>query len=178
MHHLCSLSPQTPLPTTRNYFFFSHLQLPDNYTTYTFNEIIRRNQFKPTKRSNHHQWWISAMEKEPNNFEVDQDKARQALGELDQQFESLSTKQINPPKIRASSIGNLKEQVKNEPPEITGSFLGYTAFVLFVFSIFYNILFITVIRPSIDGPDEDIIMATDVTTTRSYQAPDVSQQQQ
>lgn len=100
MHHLCSLSPQTPLPTTRNYFFFSHLQLPDNYTTYTFNEIIRRNQFKPTKRSNHHQWWISAMEKEPNNFEVDQDKARQALGELDQQFESLSTKQINPPKIR------------------------------------------------------------------------------
>lgn len=68
--------------------------------------------------------------------------------------------------------------MKNEPPEITGSFLGYTAFVLFVFSIFYNILFITVIRPSIDGPDEDIIMATDVNTTRSYQAPDVSQQQQ
>lgn len=112
------------------------------------------------------------MENE-SKFEVDPDKARQALSDLDQQLDSLSIKQVNPPKIRASSIGNMKEQVRNEPPEITGSFLGYTAFVLFVFSIFYNILFITVIKPSVDGPDEDIV-ATDVTTT--YQPSVVSQQ--
>lgn len=70
--------------------------------------------------------------------------------------------------IAASSIGNLAEQAKNEPPEITGSFLRYTAFFLFLFTILYNVLFVTVIKPSVDGPDEDVA-DTDVTTT--YQAP-------
>ena len=55
----------------------------------------------PKKRSkNHHQWRISAVERDQSKFEVDQDKARKALSELDQQIESLSTKQPNSPKIK------------------------------------------------------------------------------
>lgn len=37
---------------------------------------------------------------EPQKYEVDTDKAREALQQLDQQLQSLSQKQINPPKIR------------------------------------------------------------------------------
>jgi len=56
-------------------------------------------------------------------------------------------------KNAASSLNsNLKEQMKDENIEISGSFLAFTAFSLFAFSIFYNILFLTVIKPSIDGP--------------------------
>ncbi|KAL2940774.1 putative transcription-associated protein 1 [Bienertia sinuspersici] len=163
MHHLCFLSPITPL-STKCCFLFN----PNNYyySTFDFNGIIRTTR----RRSNKYQWWISSMDnRESSNYEVDSDKAKQALSELDQQFESISLKQANSPRIKGSSIGSLKEQERNEPPDITGSFLGYTTFVLFLFSIFYNILFLTVIKPSIDGPDEDIV-ATDVTT--NYQAPD------
>lgn len=35
-----------------------------------------------------------------SEFEIDQDKARQALKKLDQQLQSISDKPINPPKIR------------------------------------------------------------------------------
>ncbi|KAJ8424750.1 hypothetical protein Cgig2_013531 [Carnegiea gigantea] len=90
------------------------------------------------------------MERE-SKFVVDPEKARQALKELDQQLGILSRKQVNPPKIRASSLNsNLKEQMKAESPEISGSFLAFTAFSLFAFTIFYNILFLTVIKPSMD----------------------------
>ncbi|XP_021729172.1 uncharacterized protein LOC110696196 [Chenopodium quinoa] len=175
MHHLCSLSPQTPLPTTTNNYF--HFFNPNNSTTnhglYGINWRFNPLNMLP-KRGIYHQGWIisSAMEND-SNFEVDQDKARQALSDLDQQLDSLSSKQVNPPKIRASSIGDLKGQVRDEPPEISGSYLGYTAFVLFLFTIFYNVLFYTVIKPSVDGPDEDIA-STDVTLT--YQTPDVISQ--
>lgn len=42
--------------------------------------------------------------------------------------------------------------------EISGTFLTYAASGLLLFTIFYNILFVTVIKPAIDGPDmmEDI----------------------
>ncbi|XP_021862490.1 uncharacterized protein [Spinacia oleracea] len=176
MHHLCSLSPQTPLPT--NYFLFNPITKTDNPTTnnnnnyycYYYGLIRRINPVIKPKRGNNYQRWISRVGNDDSEFEVDTNKARQALSDLDQQLESLSVKQVNPPKIRASSIGNLKEQVKNEPPEITESFLGYTAFVFFMFSIFYNILFITVIKPSIDGPDKDILSTNDVTI--AYRVPD------
>ncbi|XP_021771857.1 uncharacterized protein LOC110736001 [Chenopodium quinoa] len=169
MHHLCSLSPQTPL---NNCFHFFN---PNNSTTNNHGLYGINWRFNPLitlpKRSNYHQRWIisSAMEND-SNFVVDQDKARQALSDLDQQLDSLSSKQVNPPKIKASSIGSLKGQVRDEPPEISGSYLGYTAFVLFLLTIFYNVLFFTVIKPSVDGLDEDIV-STDVTST--YQTPDV-----
>lgn len=36
--------------------------------------------------------------------------------------------------------------------EISGSFLASAAAGLLIFTIFYNILFLTVIKPAIDGP--------------------------
>ncbi|KAH9605810.1 hypothetical protein KSS87_020404 [Heliosperma pusillum] len=155
MHHLWSLSPQTPLPF---HTLTSHsTTTTDNLLFSSFSPVIRRR--------NYHPWRVSATEQEPK-FEVDQEKARQALNDLDLQLESLSKKQINPPKIKASSLANLKVQLRDEPPEITGSVLGYFAFILFVFSIFYNIIFITVIRPYIDGPD-DIAVANVAATTEA-----------
>lgn len=45
---------------------------------------------------------VHAVEKDSQHFEVDPDKAREALQKLDQQLQSLSQKQIKPPKIRGT----------------------------------------------------------------------------
>lgn len=37
--------------------------------------------------------------------------------------------------------------------EISGSFLTYTASFLLVFTILYNVIFATVIKPAVDGPE-------------------------
>ena len=47
-------------------------------------------------------------------------------------------------------------------PEISESFLVNSAVALFLFTIFYNVLFITVIKPAIDGPDRVVPAATTV----------------
>ncbi|XP_057515170.1 uncharacterized protein LOC130796790 isoform X2 [Amaranthus tricolor] len=129
MHHLNSFSSQTPLTARScsnsiisNKTAISSSSSIDATNHGIFCKVCRKQPlFMPKKRSkNHHQWRISAVERDQSKFEVDQDKARKALSELDQQIESLSTKQPNSPKIKASSIGNLAEQAKNEPPEITG----------------------------------------------------------
>ncbi|XP_052187387.1 uncharacterized protein LOC127798108 [Diospyros lotus] len=91
-----------------------------------------------------------AVERE-SEFEVDPDKARQALAKLDQQLQSLSQKQVNPPKRKASDLDQPPVQMREETPEFSVSFLAYSAFALLIFTIFYNLLFITVIKPSIDG---------------------------
>ncbi|XP_042484119.1 uncharacterized protein LOC122064480 [Macadamia integrifolia] len=99
---------------------------------------------------------LSAMEKE-SHFELDPDKAREALAELDQQLQSLSQKQVTPSKDRVSSSNlvpepnDARDLFREEMPELSGSFLAYSAFALFMFTIFYNIIFITVIKPSVDG---------------------------
>lgn len=41
---------------------------------------------------------------------------------------------------------------EEEDSDISGSFWAYAAAFLFLFTIFYNILFLTVIKPSIDVP--------------------------
>ncbi|GKU94030.1 hypothetical protein SLEP1_g7570 [Rubroshorea leprosula] len=38
-------------------------------------------------------------------------------------------------------------------PEVSGSFLTYLAGGLLIFTVFYNILFYTVIKPGIDGQE-------------------------
>ncbi|KAK4275235.1 hypothetical protein QN277_018352 [Acacia crassicarpa] len=96
---------------------------------------------------------------ESQEYEIDRDKAREALQKLDQQLQSLSTKQVSSPKLKASDVkfeeaerveySNLNMRAKEF--EISDSFLGYTAVVLVLFTIFYNFLFYTVIAPSIDG---------------------------
>ncbi|OWM73504.1 hypothetical protein CDL15_Pgr026603 [Punica granatum] len=88
-------------------------------------------------------------------YEIDQDKAREALSKLDQQLESLSKKPIPSPKIRASDVKLSRDRTATEEDatELSGSFLAYLTVALLVFTIFYNVLFYTVIKPSIDGPE-------------------------
>uniref|UniRef100_A0A5B6YTL8 Uncharacterized protein n=1 Tax=Davidia involucrata TaxID=16924 RepID=A0A5B6YTL8_DAVIN len=93
-----------------------------------------------------------AVEKD-SEFEVDPDKAREALRKLDQQLQSISQKQINPPKIRASDLNRARDEMREEVSKSYGSSLAYLAFALVVFTIFYNVIFITVIKPSIDGEE-------------------------
>ncbi|XP_028771478.1 uncharacterized protein LOC114728727 isoform X2 [Neltuma alba] len=95
---------------------------------------------------------------EPQEYEIDKDKAREALQKLDQQLQSLSTKQVSSPKLRASDVkfeeaekAKSSVNTREKEFEISDSFLGYTAVVLVLFTIFYNFLFYTVIAPSIDG---------------------------
>jgi len=51
----------------------------------------------------------------------------------------------------ASDLDQPPVQMREETPEFSVSFLAYSAFALLIFTIFYNLLFITVIKPSIDG---------------------------
>ncbi|KAJ7959759.1 Protoheme IX farnesyltransferase [Quillaja saponaria] len=96
---------------------------------------------------------IRAIKKDSQQFEVDPEKAREALQKLDQQLQSLSNKQVSSPKIRASDVKLTREKMSEElDTEYSGSFLAYSAVALVLFTIFYNVLFYTVIKPSIDGP--------------------------
>ncbi|CAN0901761.1 hypothetical protein LINGRAHAP2_LOCUS21602 [Linum grandiflorum] len=92
-------------------------------------------------------------QQEQQPYEIDPEQAKQALQRLDQQLQQLSTKQINTPKLTASDVEITREQMRQELKEIPGSTLAYGVAALFAFTIFYNILFLTVIKPSIDGPD-------------------------
>lgn len=96
---------------------------------------------------------VAAVEKD-SEFEIDPEKAREALRKLDDQLQTLSQKQIDPPKIRATDVTRASSQVTEGTRDLEGSFLTSLAFGLFVFTIFYNILFITVIKPAIDGPEK------------------------
>ncbi|XP_059430748.1 uncharacterized protein LOC132164278 [Corylus avellana] len=93
---------------------------------------------------------VHATEKDSHKFDVDPDKAREALQELDQQLQSLAQKQISTPKKRASDVDLTKDRMTEE--EFSESFLKYSVVALVLFSIFYNILFETVIKPAIDVP--------------------------
>ena len=45
--------------------------------------------------------------------------------------------------------------LEEEVPEFSGSALAYTTIALFLFTIFYNVLFYAVIKPSVDGPESE-----------------------
>ncbi|KAI4306722.1 hypothetical protein L6164_029976 [Bauhinia variegata] len=107
----------------------------------------RRNQF-PSSNSC---FIVHAKKEDSQQFEVDPDKAKEALQKLDQQLESLSKKQVRSPKIRASDVKITEEEVTKERLEFSDSFLAYSAFFLVLFTIFYNLVFYSVIKPSIDG---------------------------
>ncbi|THF99883.1 hypothetical protein TEA_021113 [Camellia sinensis var. sinensis] len=64
----------------------------------------------------------------------------------------------------ASELDDARVQMKEERPKFSESSLAYLAFALLIFTIFYNVLFITVIKPSIDGPEpiEEPVAATSV----------------
>ncbi|KAJ9164341.1 hypothetical protein P3X46_023931 [Hevea brasiliensis] len=98
---------------------------------------------------------VHAAEKDSQQFEIDPDRAREALQKLDQQLQDLSKKQVNPPKIKASEVKIARDQTTEEEPvpQLSGSFLALLTTALFLFTIFYNILYITVIEPSTDGAE-------------------------
>ncbi|KAI3964416.1 hypothetical protein MKX01_028751 [Papaver californicum] len=100
-----------------------------------------------------------------SEFELDRKmKAREALKQLDNQLQSLTTKKgiTQPPNMRrvsSSPPNNLdakadidRDMMREPPPEYSDSFFAYSAFALLFISVFYNVLFLTVIKPSIDGP--------------------------
>ncbi|XP_026429792.1 uncharacterized protein LOC113326242 [Papaver somniferum] len=104
---------------------------------------------------------LNAVESD-SGFELDgKKKAREALKQLDNQLQSLTTT-TPPPNIRRVSSSppkNLdskadidRDMMREPPPEYSDSFFAYSAFALLFISVFYNILFLTVIKPSIDGP--------------------------
>lgn len=87
-------------------------------------------------------------------FQIDRDKAREALKQLDQQIESQADEKPRIISKTSSDVVRTNDPIMfEEPPEISGSFLTTSAFVLLALTLFYNILFITVIKPSMDGPE-------------------------
>lgn len=111
---------------------------------------------------------VHAVEKDSEKYEIDSDKAKEALQKLDQQLQAFSEKQISSPKIRASDVKLTRDEMTEEVPEVSGSVLVYTAAALFIFTIFYNIFFLTVLQPSVDGPlpkpEPETIQAITATT--------------
>lgn len=57
--------------------------------------------------------------------------------------------------IAAPDVNLSRNQTQEAAVEFSGSFFTYTAVALFAFTIFYNVLFYTVIKPSIDGFSEE-----------------------
>uniref|UniRef100_A0A1J3FL30 Uncharacterized protein n=1 Tax=Noccaea caerulescens TaxID=107243 RepID=A0A1J3FL30_NOCCA len=100
----------------------------------------------------------SSSSSSSQRFEIDRGKAREALKQLDQQIESQADKKPRPI-VKTSSSSDVVRDSSNdptmfeEPPEISGSFLATSAFLLLAFTLFYNILFITAIKPSMDSPE-------------------------
>ncbi|CAI0412572.1 unnamed protein product [Linum tenue] len=138
------------------------LSFPPNHKPLTFSEVssahgIFFNRAIRRKSCSSKSWVaVHAVEKnsqQQEQYEVDTDQAKQALQQLDQQLQQLSTKQVSPPKVKASEVKITREQVKEEFREIPVTVVPYLVVVLFAFSIFYNVLFLTVIKPAIDGPE-------------------------
>lgn len=115
-------------------------------------DVLRRRSFHPFHYSASRCCIVCARETDSQQFEVDPDKARQALQELDQQLQSFSKKQVTSPKKKVQDMKLPRSQMRGEMTEISGALLANSAVVLFIFSIFYNVLFYAVIKPSIDGP--------------------------
>ncbi|XP_073148228.1 uncharacterized protein [Henckelia pumila] len=118
---------------------------PSGFRDFEVNELL---ELKIRRRNG--SFGAVAAAKKDSEFEVDPDEAREALRKLDEQLLSLSKKKVDPPKIRAVDLKQSTSRVNEETSEISGSFLASVATVLLVFSIFYNVLFLTVIKPSID----------------------------
>ncbi|CAJ2640183.1 unnamed protein product [Trifolium pratense] len=98
---------------------------------------------------------VHALKEDSKPYEVDPEKAKEALKELDQKIQSVPNKQVSSPKLRVSEVKPTREETISDSSgklEISESFLALLAGGLVLFTIFYNVLFITVIKPSIDGP--------------------------
>ncbi|KAG9449421.1 hypothetical protein H6P81_009386 [Aristolochia fimbriata] len=122
-----------------------------------------RSRFGAHHQSRHVPGFVSptrAGEKE-SQFEIDREKAREALKKLDEELQAMSQKQIAPKKrVSASQLDpyvdrdRMTGRVTEEMPEISGSYLTYTAAVLLLFTFLYNLVFVFYIKPAVDGTEE------------------------
>nr|GMD71481.1 uncharacterized protein LOC109154533 [Ipomoea batatas] len=116
---------------------------------------------------------VRAAEKD-SDYEVDPDKAREALRKLDEQLQSLAQKKPDPPpKIRASDVNGAPSRMTQVPEakEITSSDLVNLAILLFVLTILYNVFFLAVIKPAVDGPEDIAPEITSVLETQQASSP-------
>ncbi|KMZ69851.1 hypothetical protein ZOSMA_205G00270 [Zostera marina] len=105
-------------------------------------------------------------EDEPTQFKIDPETTREALKKLDQQFQSLSQK--TQPSVKSEEEKNknnssdssyidsdmgMRRKIGREQdmPEISGSFLGYSAAILLAITFLTNILFIVFVQPAFDS---------------------------
>ncbi|XP_058072744.1 uncharacterized protein LOC131221491 [Magnolia sinica] len=108
-------------------------------------------------------WSLHAVEKE-SQFQIDREKAREALQKLDQQLQSLSQRTESPSKNKRDSSSpsppyfdpSLERELMTgrrteEMPEISGSYLAYSAVALVILTVFNNIVFGLFIKPSVEG---------------------------
>lgn len=92
-HHCLSLHTN-PLNNPSIFFFLTHP---------TTSVSTRWSLFNNNRRGRRKICWVEAVEKD-SEFEIDPDKAREALRKLDEQLQTLSEKQIDPPKIRGNPL--------------------------------------------------------------------------
>ncbi|KAJ4782964.1 cytochrome b [Rhynchospora pubera] len=113
-------------------------------------------------------WRRGSVEKEEAQFEIEIDrrKAREALKKLDQQLQTLSQPQPQPPLPTKKPPSPppepdfdrdfIKRGGREEMPQISDSYLAYTAGALVLLTIFNNIIFNTFIKPSVDGYEKPV----------------------
>ncbi|GLT78759.1 hypothetical protein SLA2020_502860 [Shorea laevis] len=136
----------------KHLFSIPHLSvLTRKHTTVVASQFLAHDDGKRRTNSTSSSCVVRAVEKDSREFNVDPEKAKEALQKLDQQLQTLSKKQVSPPKIKASEVKIGRDEVAEEVPEVSGSFLTYLAGGLVIFTVFYNVLFYTVIMPGIDG---------------------------
>ncbi|XP_020255224.1 uncharacterized protein LOC109832202 [Asparagus officinalis] len=101
-------------------------------------------------------------EPQQQQLESDKAKAREALKKLDQQLESMvereqtqEPKSMRPPSpyddldLERDAITGMRSD--EELPEMSRSYLSYSAVALLIITIFNNIIFNFFIKPSVDG---------------------------
>ncbi|KAL5178175.1 hypothetical protein HKD37_08G023782 [Glycine soja] len=134
--------------------FYKH---PPSLFVHNINEgIFKYKRFFTNPSSSSSRGIVHAVKEDSQSqqYEVDPDKAREALKKLDEQIQSLSNKkQVSTPKLRVSDMKLPTEQASrnDEKLEISDSFLTTLAAGLVLFTVFYNVLFYAVIKPAIDG---------------------------
>nr|XP_043612870.1 uncharacterized protein LOC122584862 [Erigeron canadensis] len=135
--------PNNLQPFQPDNFLLLHHHHPSRVSGFGFYRWCRWNK---KRRDNYR-----AVERD-SEYEIDPEVAREALRKLDQQLQ----KQTKPvPKPKASNPYDLREEATTNVQD-TGSYLPITFFGLLIFTIVYNIIFIKVIKPSIDGPQAEL----------------------
>ncbi|OVA13620.1 hypothetical protein BVC80_373g12 [Macleaya cordata] len=163
------LSLHRSVPLVSYSFLFNNRTISSSFDDNDIN-LKRRKRSSPLP--------LRAVEND-SEFELDRKKALEALQQLDLQLQSLSKKEPPAPKRRVStpnldSVADRASLMREELPEFSGSYLAYSAFALLFFSIFYNVIFITIIKPSVDGPEPEAAPLVSAANTTIREAPNAA----